>query len=158
MVERIQLVGPSNLLNNMVQVFANTGNTLLPSNLRIPFGARHESAALCKWGVLNPKKKKSETTTHGRGARGALLHKKFLQGICIHTHPCNMGTHTVGVTLLHPPLDTTRLAIVINGVQGVGQILKHNKKDLASWGPKRGRKCYVTPAFCGIPKQEGTKS
>ena len=34
MVERIQHVGPSNLLNNMVKVFANTGNTLPPGNLR----------------------------------------------------------------------------------------------------------------------------
>ena len=25
-------------------------------------------------------------------------------------------------------------------------------------GPKRGRKCYITPAFSGIPKQTGTKS
>ena len=25
-------------------------------------------------------------------------------------------------------------------------------------GPKRGRKCYVTPAFSGVPKQQGTKS
>ena len=25
-------------------------------------------------------------------------------------------------------------------------------------GPKRGRKCYVTPAFSGFPKQRGTKS
>ena len=25
-------------------------------------------------------------------------------------------------------------------------------------GPKRGRKCYITPAFSGIPKQRGTKS
>ena len=32
MVERIQPVSPSNLLNNMVQVFANIGNTLPPSN------------------------------------------------------------------------------------------------------------------------------
>ena len=62
MVERIQPVGPSNLLNNMVQVFTNTGNTPPPSNLQTPFGARHESTALCKWGVLNPKK--IETTTH----------------------------------------------------------------------------------------------
>ena len=34
MVERIQPVGPSNLLNNMVKVFASTGNTLPPGNLR----------------------------------------------------------------------------------------------------------------------------
>ena len=33
MVEKIQPVGPSNLLNNMVKVFANTGNTLQPGNL-----------------------------------------------------------------------------------------------------------------------------
>ena len=25
-------------------------------------------------------------------------------------------------------------------------------------GPKRGRKCYVAPAFSGVPKQRGTKS
>ena len=25
-------------------------------------------------------------------------------------------------------------------------------------GPKRGRKCYVTPAFSGVPKRRGTKS
>ena len=25
-------------------------------------------------------------------------------------------------------------------------------------GPKRGRKCYITPAFSGIPKQRGAKS
>ena len=29
---------------------------------------------------------------------------------------------------------------------------------LLSRGPKRGRKCYLTPAFSGIPKQRGTKS
>ena len=25
-------------------------------------------------------------------------------------------------------------------------------------GPKRGRKCYITPAFSGVPKQTGTKA
>ena len=69
MVERIQPVGPLNLLNNMVKVFANTGNTLPPSNLRT-FRVRHESTALCRWGMFHPEKK-IETTTHGRGARGA---------------------------------------------------------------------------------------
>ena len=50
MVERIQPIGPPNLLNNMVKVFVNTGNTLLPSNLRTPFGARHESSGVPKQG------------------------------------------------------------------------------------------------------------
>ena len=82
-VERIQPVSPSNLLNNMVQVFANTGNTPLPSNLRTPFGARHESTALCKWDVLNPKKK-IETITHGRGAQLAkILQVKLTDKQCV---------------------------------------------------------------------------
>ena len=58
-VERIQPVGPSNLLNDMVKVFANTGNTLPPGNLRTPFGARHESTALCRWGVFHPEKNRN---------------------------------------------------------------------------------------------------
>ena len=37
MVGRIQHVGPSNLLNNMVHILTNTGNTLPPTNLRTPF-------------------------------------------------------------------------------------------------------------------------
>ena len=41
-----------------------------------------------------------------------------------------MNTHTVGLTPFHPPLDTTTLAIVINGVQRVCQILRHSKKVL----------------------------
>ena len=69
MVEDIHPFGPSNLLNNMVKIFANTGNTLPPGNLRT-FGVRHESTAFCRWGVFHPEKK-IETTTHGRGARGA---------------------------------------------------------------------------------------
>ena len=42
MVGKIQPVGPLNIVNKMVKVFANTGNTLLP-NLGTPLGARDES-------------------------------------------------------------------------------------------------------------------
>ena len=43
-----------------------------------------------------------------------------------------------------------------------GEVLK-KKSELAastlpSRGSKSGRKCYITPAFSGIPKQKGTKS
>ena len=79
MVERIQPVSPSNLLNNMVHVFANTGNTLPPSNLPTPFGARHESTALCRWGVFHPPQK-IEKTTYGQGARGARTSSIHLGG------------------------------------------------------------------------------
>ena len=34
MVEKIQFIGIWNLLNTMVKVFRNKGNTLLPGNLR----------------------------------------------------------------------------------------------------------------------------
>ena len=60
MVESIQPIGPSNLLNNMVQVFANTGNTLPPGNLRTPFVARHESTAPYRWGVFHPEEKSKQ--------------------------------------------------------------------------------------------------
>ena len=108
MVERIQPVGPSNLLNNMVQVFANTRNTSQPSNLRTPFGARHESTALCRWGVLNPKK--IETMTHGRGARG---HFASLQSSeakqctvsCSYDHmPVSQGYMRAQYPLLNGPM------------------------------------------------------
>ena len=59
-----------------------------------------------------------------------VLHPKFLQGFCIRTHPCNLGTHTVGLTPFHPPPDTTTLAIVINGVQRLCQIIRHSEKVL----------------------------
>ena len=129
MVERSQPVGPSNLLNNMVQVFANTCNTLPPSNLRTPFGARHESTTLCRWGVFHPEKKsKQRLTVEELGV--PVLHPKFLQCFCICTHPCKLGTHTGGLTSFHPPLDTTTLAIVMNGMQRVCQILRHDEKIL----------------------------
>ena len=128
MIERIQLVDPTKLLSNMVRLFANAGNTLPPSNLPRPFGARYESTALRTRRVLNPKKNQKQRLAVEE-LRVLVLHPKFLQGICIRTHPCNLRTHTVGLTPFHPPLP--------------------------SRGPKRGRKCYVTPAFLGIPKQGG---
>ena len=59
MVERIQPVGPLNLLNNMVNVFASTGNTLPPGNLRT-FCVRCESTAFCRWAVFHPEKKSKQ--------------------------------------------------------------------------------------------------
>ena len=49
MIERIQLVNPANFLYNMVKIFANTGNALMPSRVRTPFDAQHESTGFCKW-------------------------------------------------------------------------------------------------------------
>ena len=62
MVERIQQVVPSNLLNNMFKIFTNTGNTLPPGNLRT-IRVRHESTALCRWGVFHPEKKRNNDSS-----------------------------------------------------------------------------------------------
>ena len=138
MVEKIQLVGPSNLSDNMVNVFANTGNTLPPGNLRT-FGVRHESTALCRWGVFQPKKLQQRLTVEELWV--PVLHPKFFQCFCICTHPCNLGTHTGGLTPFHPPLDTTTLAIVRDGVQRVCQILRHGET--------------TPPLHSGVPQQQG---
>ena len=61
-----------------VQVLANTGKTLPPSNLRTPFGARHQSTALYRWGVFHPKKLKQRLTVEELGV--PILHPIFLQG------------------------------------------------------------------------------
>ena len=57
-----------------------------------------------------------------------VLHPKLLQCFGIRTHPCNLGTQTGGLTPFHPPLDTTTLAIVVDGVQRVCQILRHGEE------------------------------
>ena len=57
-----------------------------------------------------------------------VLHPKFLQCFGICTHPCNLGTHTGGLTPFHPPLDTTTLAIVVDGMQRVCHILRHGEE------------------------------
>ena len=104
MVERIQPVGPLNLLNNVVKVFANTGNTLPLGNLRT-FRVRHESTALCWWGVFH-RENKIKTTTHGRGARGAYTSSK-IPPMFLHLHPsvqpgyAHRWTYTVSPTIGH---------------------------------------------------------
>ena len=97
-VERIQPFSPSNLLNNMVKVFANTGNTLPPGNLRA-FHVRHESTALCRWGVFHQKKNRNDDSR----------------------------SRSSGCPYF---------------IQNSGRL-----------GPKRGRKCCVTPAFSGVPNK-----
>ena len=41
-----------------------------------------------------------------------------------------------------------------SGPQQRGTKLAVAASPLPSWGPKRGRKCYITPAFSGIPDIE----
>ena len=41
--------------------------------------------------------------------------------------------------------------------KGVGDKIRIGCLTPATSGPTSGRKCYITPAFLGIPKQRGTK-
>ena len=104
MVERIQPVGPSNLLNNMVQVFANTGNTLPSGNFRTPFAARHESTALCRWGVFHPEKNRNnDSRSRSSGARTS----SKIPPMFLHLHPSmqpgytHRWTYTISPTTGH---------------------------------------------------------
>ena len=49
MVERSQPVSPANVLYNMVNIFANMGNALTPSDLQTPVCEQHESTSFCGW-------------------------------------------------------------------------------------------------------------
>ena len=53
-----------------------------------------------------------------------VLHPKFLQCFRICTHPCNLGTHTGGLTPFHPPLDTTP---AFSGVPNKGDKIRSQK-------------------------------
>ena len=62
LVERTQPVSLANLLYNRVKIFVTTSNTLTPSRLRIPFGARRGGTVLCGW-VSSPERGKSLVTS-----------------------------------------------------------------------------------------------
>ena len=49
LVDRIYPVSRSNLLNNMAEVFANTGYTLPPSNLRTPLRSPNKEGQNQNW-------------------------------------------------------------------------------------------------------------
>ena len=52
------------------------------------------------------------------------------------------------------PIETMNIIVLL---LPLGQRLSTDKWP-CQMGPKRGRKCYVTPALTGVPKQRGTKS
>ena len=67
MVERIEPVSPASFLYSMLKIFANTSNALTPRNLRIPFGAPHESTGFCGW--VSSTGKWSIHTSNWKGGR-----------------------------------------------------------------------------------------
>ena len=64
--------------------------------------------------------------------------------------PAFSGAQKRAEMLCHP--------YILRGPQTRGQNQKGLPHPCLLGGPKRGRKCYVTPAFSGVPKQRGTKS
>ena len=72
-------------------------------------------------------------------------------------HPCILGgpQQREQNQKSKPPLGVTMMLLVSKrGFKDCPDFLNSTGR----LGPKRGRKCYVTPAFSGIPKQRGTKS
>ena len=57
----------------------------------------------------------------------------------------------------HGSMDAALVGAIIHGVPIKGTKSEKATSPLPSRGPKRGRKCYVTPAFSGSPTK-GTKS
>ena len=47
---------------------------------------------------------------------------------------------------------------ILGGPKTKGDKIRIGCPTTSFSGPKRGRKCYITPAFSGIPKHMGTKS
>ena len=85
---------------------------------------------------------------------------------------CVGAVHTCASTCSHGPYGGYRTCLRINQkskptprVTMTHHATKRGFKDCPDFlnstgrlGPKRGRKCYVTPAFSGVPKRRGTKS
>ena len=82
-----------------------------------------------------------------RGVGGFATHairffkKSSLRALCAHRGTKSKRAQKRAEMLHHP--------CILGGPQQGGQ-------DQS--GPKRGRKCYITPAFSGFPKQRGAKS
>ena len=84
-----------------------------------------------------PKEGKNATSAlHSRGSPN-----KWRQNQNWLPKPCLLGAHKWAEMLRQP--------CILGGPQQRGQ----NQS-----GPKRGQKCYISPAFSGIPKQMATKS
>ena len=120
------------LLDNMVQVLANTGNTLPRRTSEHP-SVGDMKAPLSAGGVCFIQKK-IETTTHGQGARGARTSSKIPPRF-LHPHPsvqtgyAHRRTYTVSPTV-SPTTGHHHPCLVINRVQRVCQILRHSEKVL----------------------------
>ena len=118
-------------------------------------------------------KKRNETSTPYREGPGDHISTKTPPSLP-HQHPSVQFVSAakriphVGTTIVHPFLKGAKggpfyhLLLRHPCILGIPK-QRGTKSELAasplpSRGPKRGRKCYVTPAFSGIPKQRGTKS
>ena len=128
--------------SNLVQQRAQTSPsspTTSSSSLSSCVGAVHTCAGTCSHGPYG-------------GYRTCLRIKNCSKCKSTRTYSCNSVPDplhmflTLGATMM---LHATK-----RGIKDCPGFLNSTGR----LGPKRGRKCYITPAFSGIPKQRGTKS
>ena len=94
-----------------------------------------------------------------RGAKSEVVPNKEEQNLKWLPHPCLLGGPKEGgnaTSPLHSRGSPTPSAEskIRSGPQQRGTKSEVATSPLPSRGPKRGQKCYVTPAFSGIPNKE----
>ena len=75
-------------------------------------------------------------------------------------HACKQVLNTCPVETMHIVVfraEMVRHPCILGGPQTKGDKIRTGCLNPAFSGPRRGRKCYVTPAFSGVPKQRGGK-
>ena len=67
------------------------------------------------------------------------------------------GCLTLAFSAAQKRAEMLRHPCILGDPQTKGTKSEVAPSHLPSWGPTSGRKCYVTPAFSGIPKTKGDK-
>ena len=157
MVERIQPVGPSNLLNNMVKVFANTGNTLPPGNLRT-WSVDCESLTPTQGATQQSMECESLTPTQGATQRSVDCESLTpTQGATQQSVDCESLTPTQGAT--QQSVDCESLTPTQGATQQSvdSKIVPVFSIAPEGWGPKEGGNATSPLHSRGFPTK-GTKA
>ena len=91
-----------------------------------------------------------------RGAKSQVVPNKGGQYQKWLPHPYLLGGPKEGGNDTSPPHSQgspTKGSKITSGPQQRGTKSEVATSPLPSWGPKRGRKCYITPTFSGIPNK-----
>ena len=122
------------------------GNTIRSGYLTPTFsGVQKRAGMLCHPCILGDPQQ--------RGSKSEVVPKKGEQNPKWLPHPCLLGGPNKGgnaMSPLHSRGSPTKESKIRSGPQKKGNTIRSGRLTLAFSGAKRGRKCYVTPAFLGI--------